>query len=185
MSRSGTKSKGRGKGRRDGTDLTLGSLTHVGMVRSANQDAYCAMLAPNAPLETDALLAVADGMGGHQAGEVASTMAIKGLVRHLSSPGVGDVTPLPGGGHANLLREVIEKVNVEVSQAALRPETRGMGTTQVHSLAVGRQMEEGTSIWQAPLISEWTFLILLTTIIRLVLRYGSSFQVIMMHRQIQ
>ena len=129
--------------RSDGAGLALGSLTHVGMARSSNQDAYCAILAPNAPLGTDALLAVADGMGGHQAGEVASTMAIRGLVRHLSSPGAEDVTPLPGGGHANLLREVMERVNAEVHQAAARPETRGMGTTLTVTLLAGSSLTIG------------------------------------------
>ena len=67
--------------------LTLGSRSHVGMKRSTNQDAFCAMVGGNAPPGTDALLAVADGMGGHQAGEVASDMAIRGLVAKLSQSG--------------------------------------------------------------------------------------------------
>ena len=88
--------------RKKDTDTTeiavdLGSLTHVGMVRSANQDAYGAILAPNTPPGIDALLAVADGMGGHQAGEVASAMAIQGLVRRLSPQDAKNVTPLPPG----------------------------------------------------------------------------------------
>ena len=49
-----------------GTAISLGSLTHVGMVRTGNQDAYCALVGPNTPPGADALLAVADGMGGHQ-----------------------------------------------------------------------------------------------------------------------
>ena len=55
------------------------------MQRSINQDAYCALVGPDAPPGVDALLAVADGMGGHQAGEVASALAIQGLVHHLSA----------------------------------------------------------------------------------------------------
>ena len=47
------------------------------MVRTSNQDSFCALLAPDAPLGSDALLAVADGMGGRPAGEVASAMAIE------------------------------------------------------------------------------------------------------------
>ena len=142
-----SRSKGRGRGRVPGgakAPLTLGSLTHVGMVRSANQDAYCAILAPNAPPGTDALLSVADGMGGHQAGEVASTMAIQGLVRHLSSSqGAGGVTPISEWHHAKLLEEVIQQINAEVNQAATRPETRGMGTTLTVALLAGSSLAIG------------------------------------------
>ena len=114
--------------------LSLGSLTNVGMTRSANQDAYCAVLAPNAPFGMNALLAVADGMGGHQAGEVASTMLIQGLVKHLRSQGAAGTT-FPGEERlASLLAEVIQQLNAEVNQAASRPETRGMGSTLTMAL---------------------------------------------------
>ena len=138
---------GRSRGKRrnstqrsDASGIVLGSLTHVGMVRSSNQDAYCALLAPNAPQGSDALLAVADGMGGHQAGEVASTMAIQGLVQRLSNQGAGDATPVTEPRLPALLGDVISQVNAEVSQAALRPETRGMGTTLTAGLLLGETL---------------------------------------------
>ena len=52
------------------TRLVVGSATDVGMVRSNNQDQY---------LVAGGLYAVADGMGGHAAGEVASLTAIEAL----------------------------------------------------------------------------------------------------------
>ena len=120
--------------RKKDTDTTeiavaLGSLTHVGMVRSANQDAYGAILAPNTPQGIDALLAVADGMGGHQAGEVASAMAIQGLVRRLSPQDAKNVTPLPQESQADSLGDILQQVNGEIFQAAKQPQTHGMGTT--------------------------------------------------------
>ncbi len=142
MSHSSGKGRDKASGG-EGAALTLGSLTHVGMTRSANQDAYCAILAPNAPLGVEALLAVADGRGGHQAGEVASGMAIRGLVRLLSSQGDRETNPIGGGRLPGILGEVIQQVNGEVNQAAGRPETRGMGSTLTVALVAGSSMVLG------------------------------------------
>ncbi len=101
--------KGRGSGK--GPVLSLGALTHVGMQRSNNQDAYCALVGRDAPQGVDALLAVADGMGGHKAGEVASAMAIDGLVRFLSPQTDGAITRARPGGYDSKLEEIVQRVN--------------------------------------------------------------------------
>ena len=124
----------------DGVGVTLGSQTHVGMKRAANQDAYCAILAPSTPPGTDALLAVADGMGGHQAGEVASAMAIQGLVRRLSPQNAGGTTSLPKENRPAFLGGVVQQVNADIHQAAQRPETQGMGTTLTMALLAGSSL---------------------------------------------
>ena len=117
--------------------LTLGSRSHVGMKRSTNQDAFCAMVGGNAPPGTDALLAVADGMGGHQAGEVASDMAIRGLVAKLSQSGAVSSTE---DGYATALRRAFAEINSEIRAAATRPETRGMGTTLTAAVLAGDRL---------------------------------------------
>ena len=124
----------------DEVGVTLGSQTHVGMKRAANQDAYCAILAPSTPPGTDALLAVADGMGGHQAGEVASAMAIQGLVRRLSPQNAGGTTPLPKENRPAFLGGVVQQVNADIHQAGQRPETQGMGTTLTMALRAGSSL---------------------------------------------
>ena len=129
-----------GAARNTYSDITLGSLTHVGMKRSSNEDTYCALAGANSPPGTDALLAVADGMGGHSAGEVASAMAIKGVVDRLSSASRGEATPVTAPGYAAVLEKAVQEVNTEIHRAAARAEFRGMGTTLTAAILVGRSL---------------------------------------------
>ena len=120
--------------------VTLGARSDVGMTRSTNEDAFCALAGPDAPPGSDALLAVADGMGGHKAGEVASEMAIRGLVARLSRDGVAaQVT----GGLVRTLQRTISELNAEIHRAGSRPETRGMGTTLTAAVLAGSALTIG------------------------------------------
>jgi PPM family protein phosphatase len=89
--------------------LLTTALTDVGRVRSVNEDSFV--------LDDEAgVFAVADGMGGHQAGEVASALAIDAL-----RTGLADGRPLD---------EVIVDANTAVvARASEDPGLRGMGTT--------------------------------------------------------
>lgn len=63
--------------------LKAGFVTHQGLVRSSNQDAV-AVVEPHKPLFGRSglwLFVVADGMGGYQGGEIASSVAVKTMVR--------------------------------------------------------------------------------------------------------
>lgn len=91
--------------------LQWGSATDVGKVRTSNEDAL---------LAEAGLFAVADGMGGHNAGEVASALAITTLRAALRN----GVT-----GHDHL-RDLIQQANSVIYTASLDDSTqRGMGTT--------------------------------------------------------
>ncbi len=95
-------------------ELHWGAATDTGLVRPANEDAV---------LAEDGLYAVADGMGGHAAGEVASSIALATLRDHLG-----------GGGGASVdserLTDAIRTANDAVHQRAVdQPRLRGMGTT--------------------------------------------------------
>jgi serine/threonine protein phosphatase PrpC len=85
------------------------------------------------------LLVVADGMGGHQSGEVASRLAVetlsKELVRALSErPGDASETRLA-------LSESVERTNKAIYEvAAQKPEYQGMGTTLTAALVSGRSV---------------------------------------------
>src|SRR3954470_17449253 len=94
----------------------------VGMVRSENQDS--AYAGPR-------LLAMADGMGGHAGGDVASSTVIGSLVRlDGEAPGGRDVS--------SSLLERINHANSEIGdQAHADPSLDGMGTTLVALLRAG------------------------------------------------
>ncbi len=56
---------------RSDSKIRASALWEIGRVRNSNQDVGRHEVAPYAPWEAKALLVVADGMGGHAAGEVA------------------------------------------------------------------------------------------------------------------
>src|SRR3954454_7201005 len=107
------------------TQLLVGSATDVGQRRDHNEDAFVTF-------ETEdgaTVLVVADGMGGHLAGEVASAMAIEILQRELTQP-----ASEPG----ETLKAAIELANLEIWQEAERDsEKAGMGSTIVAAIVVG------------------------------------------------
>jgi serine/threonine protein phosphatase PrpC len=108
------------------TSITIGHATDVGKKRNHNEDAYIALLPPNTPGGVDALLAVADGMGGRQAGEVASNIAVQIIADRFS---VKDATLVPGSGNfEDVLRSIVEQANAEIFSQGTG-ETQGMGTT--------------------------------------------------------
>jgi protein phosphatase len=92
-------------------------ITDTGLVRALNEDSLC--VSPE-----DSFFAVADGMGGHRAGEVASKMALQLLKRELDRR-------LNSGARAEqALVESIKEANRSIFEmAAKNPELSGMGTT--------------------------------------------------------
>jgi protein phosphatase len=94
--------------------LLVGARTDVGRVRSGNEDSF---------MVEEPLFAVADGMGGHRGGEVASSLALETLA------------PVAAGGD---LPETVRKANREVFRKASEdPNLSGMGTTLTAILADG------------------------------------------------
>src|SRR2546428_8859261 len=111
----------------------------VGGRRTLNEDNY--LVDP----ETNRF-AVCDGMGGHNAGEVASKLAIETLAAFIrKSAGEEKDITWPYGLEANLsfeanrLKTAIKLANKKVFKAAdNREEYTGMGTTVVAALVAGR-----------------------------------------------
>ena len=117
-------------------DLTVGSRTDVGP-RKMNQDHH-------GWWPELGLFVVADGMGGHNAGEVASHMAVEAIYGFIKeSAGTPDIT-WPFGIESkysidtNRLTTAVRLANRKIYQEGTKaPELSGMGTTVVAVLVVG------------------------------------------------
>lgn len=111
--------------------LRLAAKSHVGLVRDGNEDSGYA---------GRRLMVVADGMGGHVAGEVASSVAVTTLSALDDPPGpesgvaAGEIPPIAravaGGDPLTSLREAVEAANEQLRLlVGGDPALRGMGTT--------------------------------------------------------
>ncbi|MGH2546761.1 MAG: Stp1/IreP family PP2C-type Ser/Thr phosphatase, partial [Actinomycetota bacterium] len=94
--------------------FVVGARTDVGRVREGNEDSY---------MVREPLFAVADGMGGHQGGEVASKLALDTLREATDG--------------AALAQAVQDANRAVFEQAGRDPELAGMGTTLTAFLADG------------------------------------------------
>jgi protein phosphatase len=117
-------------------EYAAAARTDVGRKRQGNEDSLC--IAPDL-----GLYAVADGMGGHAAGEVASRLAVD-TIRECMQKYLGGADPAVLGQpiptcsrEATFLLSSIQVANRMIFDAAQgRREYRGMGTTLVSVLAV-------------------------------------------------
>lgn len=115
-------------------NLTMYAQTDVGLVRKSNEDAFViADLTGGSLLEEQriarcevgqrgVLLAVSDGMGGHQAGEVASALVVESLCRSMANHQSGEPSDA-------WLDEATVQANHDVWQAAHCPGRENMGAT--------------------------------------------------------
>src|SRR5271156_6033497 len=102
--------------------IRFAGATHVGLKRERNEDSY--LLRPEA-----GLWAVADGMGGHGGGDVASQMAISALAQIAAAP--------PGETLLAAVEAAIADANIDM-RAYARAENRVViGTTLVALLMFG------------------------------------------------
>ena len=96
--------------------------TDSGKVRKVNQDSVFASVDPVGPLSN--LFMVADGMGGHKAGDYASRFVVETMVRLLKESGKKEAV--------SVLREAVEETNRLLFEEASRDTERtGMGSTLV------------------------------------------------------
>ncbi|HLI25934.1 MAG TPA: PP2C family serine/threonine-protein phosphatase [Chloroflexota bacterium] len=115
--------------------LDVGCSTDRGRKRPVNEDSYALWLPaePGAQARWGALFVVADGMGGHARGEVASRLAVETIREHY----LHSAEPAP----ARRLAEALRVANAVIWQEAARtPQQAGMGTTVVCAVVAGRSL---------------------------------------------
>ena len=99
-------------------------LTDAGKVRDHNEDSV--IIVKNN--EGNYLMAIADGMGGHSAGEVASSIAIGYLGKHFKETFLN----MNKVDAVNWIRDAVDEINTLIFQhEKTHPESKGMGTTLV------------------------------------------------------
>lgn len=104
--------------------MEYGYLTDPGKVRTHNEDSVTIVKNIN----DEILLAVADGMGGHRGGEIASSIAINNVAKRFSEiSSVGNKEDAIAW-----IQDIVREANAAIYKyTAEHPESQGMGTTLV------------------------------------------------------
>ncbi len=103
--------------------IRFAARTDIGRRRQNNEDSFMVLSGENNAY----VVILADGMGGHNRGELASSIAVKYVADRLAEDMYNDITV---ERTAKLIAEIIEKANVKVYLKSLEdPANAGMGTT--------------------------------------------------------
>ena len=135
--------------------LSSASGSDPGLIRKSNEDSVFDFVRPGDQGEPTGLFIVADGMGGHQAGDIASRLAVDTISemmrRHLERDDAGDTVPVgtgkkkSGNGKSRFyefqVRTAINQANTTIHNYAIKhPQEAGnLGTTVACAYVKGQQ----------------------------------------------
>ena len=122
--------------------MLVGSAQSIGKQRDHNEDTLFSLVATIADGRRDlpfGVFIVADGMGGHQHGEVASTMAVRAMSDYLMKKMYSPLMGMDSEAEIESLHEIMEK-GVEVAQQAVIENAPGGGTTLTAALVIGERV---------------------------------------------
>lgn len=114
----------------------------VGRQRELNEDSiftFATVIAGNSSNPPLGLFIIADGMGGHQYGEVASNTAIRSISGYVMKKFHNSLFTIPTQPVDESLQEIIQAAIMEAQRAVLR-EAPGSGTTVTAALVLGQQL---------------------------------------------
>jgi len=112
----------------EGLKLVIHGVTDVGLNREHNEDAISWDMKMG-------LVLLADGMGGHNAGEVASALAVDSVRTSLADVVTPEIVASGIVNYCDAVRDAVDFANQEIhEQSHERPECAGMGTTMAVAL---------------------------------------------------
>lgn len=122
------------------TKVEVFALTDTGIKRTNNEDSFLV-------LEQQNIFAVADGMGGHSSGEIASKIAVDTISEFFRNSSISEDSTWPYAYDDNIsfegnkLKTAVAVANEKIQEyAAEHPESRGMGTTVVAVLVLDSRL---------------------------------------------
>jgi protein phosphatase len=109
-------------------EIVTGAHSDTGKVRTRNEDSFVCMSGRPDLVNVDAIFGVADGMGGHAAGDVASRIAVDHITAQMIDPNK-DIDPFNEEELSRFLEQIVEEANLEIFRSSHIGDQSGMGTT--------------------------------------------------------
>ena len=130
---------------RQDRNVLVGIAQSTGLERSHNEDALFVMQGNSAgdqSLPSFGLFVVADGMGGHRAGEIASAISVRKVAHRITQDTILHL--FDGGSSANIppMQELVRKALEDANDAVVE-RVPGGGTTLTAALLLGQQVTIG------------------------------------------